>query len=327
MRLAMPLALALSSLATLIAGLPKVLIFSHTLGYRHESIPVAIDALKSHGPDANIQFDATEDPSHFTNSNLAQYDAILFLMNTDSNDTTRVEILDADQKSGFLQYLALGGNYIGIHSASDCLTATPWFGNETGAYFDYHPALQSGTVVVVNASHPSTSGLPTRWTIEDEFYNFKSDPRSVGAFVLLSVDESTYTDTGTRKYDQGTPHPIAWGQGHGAGAFMVASPPSAASVGRSFYTSLGHLSSTWEDSVYMSHVMGGIRWALAANTTRAFNSGGSVGNGDSSSTTTTATVTGRLVSSGTLSSTSAYMTTRTTGGASKRLSLWWHMDL
>lgn len=98
MRLAMPLALALSYLATLVAGLPKVLIFSRTLGYRHESIPVAIDALKSHGPGANIQFDATEDPSHFTNSNLAQYDAILFLMTTDSNDTTRVEILDADQK-------------------------------------------------------------------------------------------------------------------------------------------------------------------------------------------------------------------------------------
>lgn len=175
------LALALFSCATLVTALPKVLIFSRTLGFRHESIPTAISALESHGPDANIQFDATEDPTKFTDSNLAQYDGILFLMTTDSNDTTRIEVLDPDQKvcplrsdvlsesietlsqSAFLQYLSLGGNYIGVHSASDCLTATPWFGNETGAsgahvrnmlmrkaipgaYFDYHPALQNGCV-------------------------------------------------------------------------------------------------------------------------------------------------------------------------------------
>jgi hypothetical protein len=55
-------------------------------------------------------------------------------------------------------------------------------------------------------------------------YNFKSDPRSIGAKVLLSANESSYVgmfsaildaqlviielpDTGVRKFDQGTPHP------------------------------------------------------------------------------------------------------------------------
>lgn len=55
----------------------------------------------------------------------------------------------------------------------------------------------------------------------------------------------------------------------------------------------------------MSHVMGGIQWVLAANTTRAFNSGASVGNGDGNSTTTVTTATGpsaTLGSSGTPSS-------------------------
>src|ERR1700733_5167791 len=45
----------------------------------------------------------------------------------------------------------------------------------------------------------------------------------------------------------------AWGQEHGAGAFTVSSPPRVASVGRSFYTSLGHLSSTWEVRRYSPH--------------------------------------------------------------------------
>ena len=94
----MRLSFALSSFVTFVAALPKVLIFSRTLGYRHESIPAAISALISHGPDASIQFEATEDPTKFTSSQLAQYDGILFLMTTDSNDTTRVEILDSDQK-------------------------------------------------------------------------------------------------------------------------------------------------------------------------------------------------------------------------------------
>ncbi|KAF8309936.1 class I glutamine amidotransferase-like protein, partial [Clavulina sp. PMI_390] len=264
--------LTLAAFATA-SPLAKILIFSRTLGYRHDSIPTAISQLKAHGPSASptaIQFDATEDPTFFTSGNLSQYDALLFLMTTDSSDTPRVEVLDSDQKTAFLNYLGAGGNYIGIHAASDSLTSTPFFGNETGAYFDYHPALQNGTVVVLNASNPATSSMPTRWNYEEEFYNFKSDPRTLGATVLLTVDESTYTDTGTRKYDEGTPHPLAWVQDHGAGASFASPAPSTSATGRSFYTSLGHLNSTWETSTYMDHVMGGIGWALLSNTTLAF---------------------------------------------------------
>lgn len=82
-----------------------------------------------------------------------------------------------------------------------------------------------------------------------------SDPRNVGAVVILSADESSYvgklvcflyililsffSDTGTRK-NQGLPHPTAWYQEHGAG--------SSGTAGRSFYTSLGHKNETWQVS-------------------------------------------------------------------------------
>jgi len=49
------------------------------------------------------------------------------------------------------------------------------------------------TFTVVDATHPSTEMLPDRWTFVEEVYNFRSDPRDVGAKVLLSVDESSYT--------------------------------------------------------------------------------------------------------------------------------------
>ena len=65
------------------------------------------------------------------------------------------------------------------------------------------------TIDVVGPSHPSTSMLPAQWHVFDEMsvsyvykvvrkfipcfrYNFKSDPRAVGAVVILSANESSY---------------------------------------------------------------------------------------------------------------------------------------
>jgi len=258
---------------------PKVLIYSATQGFRHDSIPTAIQSMKDHTnlTSFGIQFDNTEDATKFTDENLSQYDALLFLMTTG-------EVLDPTGITSLQNYLNRGGNFVAIHAASDCLRNTSFYGNEVGAYFDYHPELQNGTVLVVDSDHPSTSKLPQRWNLQDEFYNFDSDPRSVGGVVVLSVDASTYTDTGHPK-DQGSPHPIAWFQDHGAGA----SSPSVA--GRSFYSSLGHLNQTWETDLYIGHVMGGISWALQSNTTKAFNSSALVGNSGSTNSNPSGTVT------------------------------------
>ncbi|KAF8604684.1 class I glutamine amidotransferase-like protein [Ceratobasidium sp. AG-I] len=243
---------------------PRILIYSATAGYRHESIPTAIAALKQLGQANNIDFDATEDKALFTGSNLPKYDALLFLSNSE-------EVLDDSGKQAFQSYLNEGGNYIGIHAASACLYNTTFYQKEVGALFDYHPELQP-TFVIVDRTHPSTSMLPDRWTFTEEAYNFRSDPRLVGAKVVLSVDETSYTDNGVRNYTQGSPHPIAWYQERGAGSEDI---PSA---GRSFYTSLGHLSSTWGDQTFLAHILvGGIQWTLASNTTRAMNSNGQVG--------------------------------------------------
>jgi len=90
------------------------------------------------------------------------------------------------------KYLNLGGNFIGVHCASDALRDAPFFGKQIGAYFDYHPDIQESVVDVVDNTHPSTKMLPTRWKLLDEMYNFQSDPRAVGAKILLTADESSY---------------------------------------------------------------------------------------------------------------------------------------
>lgn len=60
----------------------KALIYSATADFRHDSIPTAIQAMKTQGPTYNVQFDQTEDMSWFTDDRLAQYDALVFLDNT-----------------------------------------------------------------------------------------------------------------------------------------------------------------------------------------------------------------------------------------------------
>ncbi|RPD75088.1 class I glutamine amidotransferase-like protein [Lentinus tigrinus ALCF2SS1-7] len=271
----------------------RILIYSATRDFRHDSIPTAVDALVQGGPSHQIAFDHTEDQTWFTDERLAQYDAVLFLSNTG-------EVLDDAGKAALQRYLDLGGNFVAVHSASDALRNTTWFIHEVGAAFDYHPEITNATVDIIGPSHPSTEGLPNPWPVQDEMYNFKSDPRSIGAVVVLSANESSYTDPGPRKFDQGTPHPTAWYQEHGAGV------DSNGTAGRSFYTSLGHLNETWQNPTFLGHVFGGIQWTLQSNTTLAFNATAKVGNGTSESiSSTSGSATGSSPSATTSSPSSA----------------------
>ncbi|KIO34295.1 hypothetical protein M407DRAFT_240629 [Tulasnella calospora MUT 4182] len=248
----------------------KVLIFSATNGYRHESIPDAISALTTAGPSHNIEFDQTEDSTAFTDANLTTYDAILFLMVTDVSPN---DIINLEQQTAFQNYLNSGGNFVGIHSASDCLHDAVFYQREIGAYFWDHPTLGEATFLNnVDPTHPTVSMIPERWTYTEEVYHFKQDPRSVGAKVVLTVDPNSAGANASAAI-QGDPHPIAWYQERGAGA-----SEGAPTVGRSFYTSLGHLSSTWADETFMAHIMAGITWSLGSNTTKAFNPSTTVGN-------------------------------------------------
>ncbi|KAF8501398.1 class I glutamine amidotransferase-like protein [Russula emetica] len=239
-------------------------------------IPVARDAITTRGQSIN--------KTRFTDAGLVSYDVLIFLINTG-------EVLDATGKAALQRHFDHGGNFVAIHSASDCLRNTTFYGREVGAFFDSHPALQNAkTVDVINASHPSsTNMLPAEWYVQDEMYNFKSDPRSLGAVVVFSANESSYSVVSylihvhrpcdPHQFDQGTPHPIAWYQEHGAGS------ENGTTADRSLYTSLAiglnPVNSDPQDNLFLAHVAGGISWALKSNTTRAFNSSGQVGNGKS----------------------------------------------
>jgi hypothetical protein len=60
----------------------RILLYTATAEFRHDSIPTAIQALQTGGPAHSVVFDATEDRSKFTEENLSQYDAIMFVSTT-----------------------------------------------------------------------------------------------------------------------------------------------------------------------------------------------------------------------------------------------------
>ncbi|KAG8831514.1 hypothetical protein FRC18_006405 [Serendipita sp. 400] len=245
-------------------NISNVLIYSYTAGFRHDSIPTAVASMTEKGPSYGINFVNTEDPEKFTDDYLSQFDALFFLHNTD-------EVLDTAGKRAFQKYLDNGGNFIGAHAASDCLLNFTTMERTLGSQFAYHPAFQNATMVVDHPDHPSTAGLPPRWNVQDEIYNFNHNPRDLGAVVVLSVDEKSYVDDGDHSPGQGSPHPIAWYQEKLKGT------NSTGLVGRSWYTGLGHSNASWVDDLFLGHVMGGVTWALASNTTRAMNPSATVG--------------------------------------------------
>ncbi|MFJ2715628.1 ThuA domain-containing protein [Streptomyces sp. NPDC087437] len=211
----------------------RVLVFSKTAGFRHDSIETGVQALKDLGGPSGITVDSTEEAKQFTTANLARYDAVAFLSTTGT-------VLNADQKQAFEKYIAGGGGYMGIHAAADTEYEWPFYGGLVGAYFDSHPQIQKATVRVPEHDHPATKGLDDAWDRTDEWYNYRSNPRD-HARVLATLDESTYQG-GTMNGD----HPIAWCQAYQGG--------------RSFYTGLGHTKESYAEDGFRSHLLGGLKY-------------------------------------------------------------------
>ena len=214
------------------AEAPRLLVFSKTEGWRHDSIPAAVEAVRQLGEAGGFDVDATEDAAVFTDDRLADYAAVVFLLTTG-------DVLDADQEAAFERFVRAGGGYAGVHSASDTEYDWPFYGELVGAYFASHPPVQAGQVDVV-AAHPSTAPLPERWAWTDEWYAFRERPQNVR--VLMRVDESTY-EGGT----MGGDHPVAWAH--------------EALGGRAWYTALGHTAEGYADSLFRAHLLGGLRYA------------------------------------------------------------------
>lgn len=223
----------------------RLLVFSKTAAFRHDSIPAAIAALRRLGREHGVSLDFTEDSAAFTPANLSRYAAVIFLLTTGT-------VLDDAQAGALAGYIRAGGGYVGIHSASDTEYNWPWYGGLVGAYFDRvhgHSRVVRATVHVADPATPSTSMLPSAWVRTDEWYNFATNPAG-SVHVLLTVDESTY-----RGGVMGAYHPIAWQHAYDGG--------------RAWYTAMGHTPESYSEPPFLAHLWGGIVYAAGGKLDRA----------------------------------------------------------
>ncbi|MCA9774365.1 MAG: ThuA domain-containing protein [Myxococcales bacterium] len=229
---------ALSGLGTAWAGAPepiRVLFFSRTEGFRHDSIPDAKLLFENLDPSEGIETTITEETDLFTDAGLADFDVVMFV-------NTTGDVLDPPEQEALQRFVRSGRGFVGVHSAADTEHQWPWYGDLVGAFFTSHALLsQYLEVTTEDRDHPSTAHLPAVFHHQDEWYNYDRNPRFTNR-VLLTINPDSRPG-----YTMGEDHPCAWYKEFEGG--------------RSWYTNLGHRRETWRKDYFIRHLLEGIRWA------------------------------------------------------------------
>ncbi len=184
--------------------------------------------------DAEWQAALKNNLSQLSRENLKNYDAVIF-----ANTTGDLPLPD---KQGFLDWIADGHAFLGMHSASDTFHGFPPYIEMLGGEFQTHNAQTGVECLVQDMKHPATKHLGESFCIEqEEVYLLKNyDPSKVHELLVLDKHPNHKKESGH--------FPIAWVKEYG--------------TGKVFYTSLGHRENVWENERYQKHVLGAIKWAL-----------------------------------------------------------------
>jgi len=220
----------------------RLLVVTHTTGFRHGSIPVAETTVAELGRvtgafEVEYCRTAADVRRLLTPEGLGPYAAVFF-----ANTTGDLGIPDMP---AFLAWIGRGHAFLGAHSASDTYRDDPQYVEMLGNVFDTHGDQTEVDLLVDDPGHLATAGLGARWRVFDEIYRLRDNNRGrVG--MLLSLDR--FPRDGLARAGEPGDLPVAWQKPYGSG--------------RVFYTALGHRDEVWQDARFRQHLSGAIRWAL-----------------------------------------------------------------
>ncbi|HEU4520815.1 MAG TPA: ThuA domain-containing protein [Thermoanaerobaculia bacterium] len=205
-----------------------VIVVTATDGYRHESIETAEEVIAAIARDSGRftpRFVRTEEEMNaaLTAETLGEAKLVMFVNTTGE--------LRWSGRQSLLDWIAAGGSFIGVHSASDTWHEWPEYLAMIGGEFASHPPESEVSITVDDPFHPSTRHLSSPLTIFEEIYEFKGFSRD-RVHLLLSL--------------QGAP--LAWHRPFGKG--------------RVFYTALGHRADIWQSDWFQQHLRGAIEAML-----------------------------------------------------------------
>jgi uncharacterized protein len=225
------------------ASKAHVLVYSGSTGYRHDSIPAAVEAVKAMATKAGYTVDATEDPEVFSSGKLKAYQAIVLVSTSTDPKKPESEWFVGAKRDALQEFLKNGKGIVALHAAGDSHYHWPWYGKMIGGYFERHPkGTPKGVQTVVDAKHPATAKLPKTIERNDEWYYYKDfDPTMR---VLVTIDPSTI---GEGEADVNA-NPLVWCHDYGGG--------------RVFYSGLGHTSESYSEPYMVSLITGGLAYAI-----------------------------------------------------------------
>lgn len=235
---------------TLTPGKRHLLLFEKINGFKDTpSVNAAHKAFVEMAARKGWDIVATDRGGAINPATLKRFDAVIW--NNISGD-----VLTLAQRKALRGYLDQGGGFLAVHgSAGDPAYFWDWYADKLiGARFIGHPMnpqFQEARVAV-DKTHPLAGVLPFEWRMTDEWYSFSTNPRSIGAKVLLTLDESTYKPVGIGGADlRMGDHPLAWTQCIGSGKVKR---------GRMFYSAIGHLPETYSRAEYVALLEAAIDW-------------------------------------------------------------------
>jgi type 1 glutamine amidotransferase len=258
----------------------KVLVFTKSSGWEHMVIRdpavtgrplnksggnaepgLAFRVLREIGAKDNIQFVFSKDGSLFNAAYVLQFDAFLFYT---TGDLTKVgtdgnPAMTADGKKAFLDAVAAGKGFIGLHSASDSFHSpggaektAPRFHEDgdnadpyvkmLGGEFMLHQTQQKSHLIVIDPKFPGVDAVPADNQIFEEWYSLKNF--SGDLHVLLVQDTAGMIGNIYARPN----YPSTWAHMYGKG--------------RVFYTSLGHRDDMWNSAMYQELLTGALNWAV-----------------------------------------------------------------
>jgi uncharacterized protein len=219
----------------------RVLVFTHTTGFRHASIEAGADAVRRLGAELGAEVTVSADPDVFSAEGLAGVDVIVLMSTTSKRGQADSEWFVGPRRAALQAFVRGGGGVLGVHGASDSHRGWPWYTQMLGGSFARHPrGTPEGALTVVAADHPATEGLPAAIVRRDEWYYMDDFDPTVR--VLVTLDPASIGESDVN------PNPISW-----------AKPFEG---GRVFYTAMGHTSESFSDPYVTAHLRGALLWLL-----------------------------------------------------------------
>ncbi len=190
----------------------------------------------------------TEALKKLSPENLKNYDCVVFASTTGD--------LPLPDKQGFIDWVAAGHSFVGVHAATDTFHGFAPFVDMIGGEFLTHGPQVEVDCLNCDQEHAAVKHLPKSWTVFDEIYQFKNyDQKTVRDLLVLDKHPNNKT---------AGHYPVSWCKAFGKG--------------KVFYTSLGHREDMWDPTYtdkqgrknvagiaqnYQTHVLNGLLWSLS----------------------------------------------------------------